>query len=158
MEKLTAKDIMNREVLTVNTELSIQGLAEFLFHNSISGAPVISQNGKLIGAVSVTDIIRHETLPEKSPQFNSRHDYYVHTAENRFSHQDLDALHFTAEAPVTVQDIMTPQILEVGEQDTVQQVAETMIKNRIHRVFVTREEKPIGIISTVDMMKVIRDM
>jgi signal-transduction protein with cAMP-binding, CBS, and nucleotidyltransferase domain len=37
-------------------------------------------------------------------------------------------------------------------------VAETMIKNRIHRVFVTREEKPIGIISTVDMMKVIRDM
>ena len=65
MEKLTAKDIMNREVLTVNAELSLQGLAEFLFHNSISGAPVISKNGKLIGAVSVTDIIRHETLPEK---------------------------------------------------------------------------------------------
>ncbi len=158
MEKLTAKDIMSREVLTVNAELSLQGLAEFLFHNSISGAPVTSQNGKLIGAVSITDIIRNDTLPEKGPQFNSQHDYYVHTAENRFSHQDLDALHFTTEAPVTVQDIMTPRILEVREQDTVQQVAKTMIKNRIHRVFVTREEKPIGIISTVDMLRIIRDI
>lgn len=158
MEKLTAKDIMSREVLSVNAELSLQGLAEFLFHNSISGAPVTSKDGKLIGAVSVTDIIRHETVPEKGPQFNSRHDYYVLTAENRFSHQDLDALHFTTEAPVTVQDIMTPRILEVGEQDTVQQVAKTMIKNRIHRVFVTHEEKPIGIISTVDMLRIIRDM
>ena len=158
MEKLTAKDIMNREVLTVNTELSIQGLAEFLFHNSISGAPVTSKNGKLIGAVSITDIIRHETLLEKGLQSNGRHDFYFHTVENRFSHQDLDSLHLGDESLVTVKDIMTPKILEVGEKDTMQQVANTMINNRIHRVVVTHEKKPIGIISTTDMLKVIRDM
>ncbi len=158
MEKLTAKDIMNREVLTVNAELSLQGLAEFLLQNSISGAPVTSKNGKLIGVVSLTDIIRHETLLEKGLQFNNRNDYYGHTVEERFSQQDLTSLHFSDEPLVTVQDIMTPKILEVGEKDTVQQVADTMIKNRIHRVFVTREGKPIGIISTADMLRVIRDM
>jgi predicted transcriptional regulator len=158
MENLTAKDIMNRKVLTVNTELSLQGLTEFLLQNSISGAPVTSRDGKLIGVVSVTDIIRHETVLEKGIQFNSRHDYYVHTVEDRFSHQDLSSLHFGDEPLVTVQDIMTPTILEVGEKDTVQQVADTMIRNRIHRVFVTHEKKPIGIISTGDMLKVIRDM
>lgn len=141
MEKLTTKDIMNREVLTVNTDLSLQGLAEFLFRNSISGAPVTSGDGKLIGVVSITDIIRHETLPEKGLQFNSRHDFYFHTVENRFSHQDLDSLHLGDESLVTVEDIMTPTILEVGENDSVQQVADTMIKNRIHRVVVTREKK-----------------
>ena len=158
MKKLTAKDIMNREILTVNSELSLQGLAEFLFQKSISGAPVTSRNGKLIGVVYITDIIRHETLLEKGLQFNSRHDFYFHTVENRFSHQDLDSLHLGDESLVTVKDIMTPTILEVGERDTVQQVAHTMIKNRIHRVVVTHEKKPVGIISTADMLKVIRDM
>jgi CBS domain-containing protein len=158
MENRTAKEIMNREVLTVNAELSLQGLAEFLLQNSISGAPVTSGNGKLVGVVSITDIIRHETLPEKGLQFNSRHDFYFHRVENRFSHQDLDSLHLGDESLVTVKDIMTPTILEVEEEDTVQQVADTMIKNRIHRVIVTHEKKPIGIISTADMMKVIRDM
>ncbi len=158
MEKRTAKDVMNRDVLTVNADLSIQGLADFLFQNSISGAPVVSANGKLVGAVSVTDILRHETVPEKGVQFNNRHDYYVHKADDRFSHQDLDGLHFTDEAPVTVEDIMASRILVVGENEPVQQVADTMIRNRIHRVFVTRNDKPIGIISTADMLKVIRDM
>ncbi|EFK06074.1 CBS domain protein [delta proteobacterium NaphS2] len=158
MENLTAKDIMNKDVLAVNSELSIQGLADFLFQNAISGAPVISNDGKLIGAVSITDILRRETVPEKGVQFNPRRDYYVHTTDDRFSHQDIDALHFTDEAPATVGDIMTSRMLVVGENDTVQQVADTMIRNRIHRVFVTRDEKPIGIISTADMLKVIRDM
>jgi signal-transduction protein with cAMP-binding, CBS, and nucleotidyltransferase domain len=40
----------------------------------------------------------------------------------------------------------------------VQQVADMMIKNRIHRVFVTRQEKVVGIISTPDILKIIRDM
>jgi len=158
MENLTAKDIMNPEVLTVNSDLSIQGLADFLFQNAISGAPVISEDGKMIGAVSVTDILRHETVPEKGVQFNNHNDHYVHTTTGRFSHQDLDALHFTDGAPATVSDIMTSRILVVEENDTAQRVADTMIKNRIHRVFVTRNERPIGIISTADMLKIIRDM
>jgi CBS domain-containing protein len=158
MEKLTAKGIMNREVLTVNPELSLQGLAEFLIQNSISGAPVVSKDGKLIGVVSVTDIIRHETILEKGTQFNNGHDFYFHAVGNRFSHQDLDSLHLGDESLVTVKDIMTSTILEVGEKDTVQQVADTMVKNRIHRVFVTREKEPIGIISTADMLKIIRDL
>ena len=161
MEKLTAKDIMNPDVLTVNTELSLQGLADFFFQNAISGAPVISDDGKLIGAVSITDILRRETVPEKGVQYSpysSYPDYYVQTTDDRFSHQDLDALHFTDEASATVGDIMTSRILVVEENDTVQQVAAIMIKNRIHRVFVTRDERPIGIISTADMLKVIRDM
>jgi len=53
---------------------------------------------------------------------------------------------------------MTPMIFQVTEHTPVQEVADMMIKNRIHRVFVTRNEKVIGIISTPDMLKVIRDI
>ena len=158
MENLTAKDIMNREILTVNAELSLQGLAEFLFQNSISGAPVTSMDGKLIGVVSITDIIRQETPFEKGLPPDNRHDFYLHTVQEQFSHQDLDSLHLGDESLVMVQDIMTPAILEVRENDTVQKVADAMLKNRIHRVLVTREKEPIGIISTTDMLKVIRGL
>jgi CBS domain-containing protein len=37
-------------------------------------------------------------------------------------------------------------------------VADAMIRGRIHRVFVTRDEKLVGIITTMDMLKIIRDM
>lgn len=158
MEKLTAKDIMNKEVLTVSADLSIQGLAEFLFQNAISGAPVTGDDGKLIGAVSVTDILCHEAVPEKGIEFNTRRDFYVHTSGARFSHQDLDSLHFTDEASAVVKDIMTPRILVVSENDTIQKIADIMIRNRVHRVFVTRDDKPIGIISTADLLRIIRDM
>jgi CBS domain-containing protein len=53
---------------------------------------------------------------------------------------------------------MTPTIFRVDEDETVQRVADTMIRGHIHRVFVTQEEKVIGIISAADMLEVIRDM
>jgi len=53
---------------------------------------------------------------------------------------------------------MTPMIFEVTEDARVQDVAETMLKGNIHRVFVTRDKKLTGIVTTLDMMQVIRDM
>ena len=59
---------------------------------------------------------------------------------------------------VTVRDIMTPVIYKVSEDTLVPEVADTMIKNRIHRVFVTHEEQLVGIIATPEMLQVVRDL
>ena len=158
MRDLTAKDVMIQEVLEVRAEWSLQRLVEFLVENSISGAPVTTEDGKLVGVVSLTDIIRHDTLLEKGSQSYGTHEYYLHTLESQFAPQEIDSLHFGNEPLMTVRDIMTPTIFKVNENATVQQVADTMIRGRIHRVFVTQEEKVVGIISAADMLRVIRDM
>jgi predicted transcriptional regulator len=158
MRDLTAKDVMIQEVLEVRAEWSLQRLVEFLVENSISGAPVTTENGKLVGVVSLTDIIRHDTLLEKGSQSYGTHEYYLHTLESQFAPQEIDSLHFGNEPLMTVRDIMTPTIFRVNENATVQQVADTMIRGRIHRVFVTQEEKVVGIISAADMLRVIRDI
>ena len=158
MGDLTAKDVMIQEVLEVRAEWSLQRLVEFLVENSISGAPVTTENGKLVGVVSLTDIIRHDTLLEKGSQSYGTHEYYLHTLESQFAPQEIDSLHFGNEPLMTVRDIMAPTIFRVDENATVQQVADTMIRGRIHRVFVTQEEKVVGIISAADMLRVIRDM
>ena len=156
MRGLTAKQVMTSEVLAVEADWSIERLSEFLIVNSISGSPVQSREGNLVGVVSLTDIVQHETQHEKDPQWP--HDYYLHTLERQCAREEVASFRIEAEPLKTVRGIMTPMIFQVTEDTPVQQVADMMIKNRIHRVFVTREEKVVGIISTPDMLKVIRDM
>ena len=158
MGRLTAKDVMTQEVLEAKADWSLQRLIEFLVENSISGAPVTTEDEKLVGVVSLTDIIRHDTLLEKGSQTYGTHEYYIHTLESHFTPQEIDSLHFANEHLLTVSDIMTPMIFRVNENTPVQQVADIMIKSRIHRVFVTKEERVVGIISAADMLRVIRDM
>ena len=59
---------------------------------------------------------------------------------------------------MTVQDIMTPTVFSVDEEAALQHVADAMIRGRIHRVFVTRQKKLVGIITALDMLKIIRDL
>lgn len=158
MNQLTAKDIMIPDVLEAKEGWSLRRLVEFMAENSISGAPVVSDDGKLIGVVSLTDILRHDTLPEKFTEPRGQHDYYLSTLEHPFAPQEIASFQLETEPLVTVRDIMTPRIFKVSEDSTVQEVSDTMIKGHIHRVFVTREEKVVGIISAVDMLRIIRDM
>ena len=158
MKTLTAKDIMTADVLEVRADWSLSRLAEFLFENSISGAPVISEDGILTGVVTSTDIIANDTIPESDPESYGPHEYYLHSLEHRYAKVEVASLTVHGEPLTTVGDIMTPMVFKVSEDTRVQDIAGTMIKNRIHRIFVTREEKMVGIISSADMLMVIRDM
>ena len=158
MKEIWARDIMNEDVLTVKRDWSVEQLADFLIEKSISGAPVISDDGKLTGVVSLTDIVRYNTLPIREIQSSDAHEYYSNLLEYKYSRKEISSFRIESELPVTVNDIMTPIIFDVNEDTKIQQVADSMIKGRIHRVFVTRDGKLAGIITTLDMLKVIRDL
>jgi CBS domain-containing protein len=55
--KMTAKDIMTRDVVTASPETSAKDLAKLLIRNQISGAPVVDAKGRLVGVVTETDIL-----------------------------------------------------------------------------------------------------
>jgi CBS domain-containing protein len=158
MKALRAKDIMTRDVLLARADWSVHRLAEFLAENSISGAPVASEDGKLIGVVSSTDIVIHDTLPLKEMGSNEPHEYYLQASKGRRGSDRFASAQIAGEPLVTVRDIMTPVIYKVSEDTLVPEVADTMIKNRIHRVFVTHEDQLVGIIATPEMLQVVRDL
>ena len=54
---MIARDIMTRKVYTIFPEASVQEVAQLLSRKSISGAPVIDKDGKIIGIVTEADII-----------------------------------------------------------------------------------------------------
>ncbi|RLB98449.1 MAG: hypothetical protein DRH90_21895, partial [Deltaproteobacteria bacterium] len=142
MKNLTAKHVMNPDVLVAESNWSVNHLAEFFMENCISGAPVQSNAGILIGVVSLTDIVNHEI--QTAGGWQGPHDYYLHVLERQYVNRENVAFQIEAEPDVMVRDIMTPTIFQVSENTTVQRVADVMIKNHIHRVFVTNKDKIVG--------------
>lgn len=54
---MNASEIMTRKVLTTNSEASVQEVARLLSRERISGAPVVTAEGVLIGIVTEADLI-----------------------------------------------------------------------------------------------------
>jgi CBS domain-containing protein len=157
MVNLTARDIMNQDVLSVGMDWSVDQLADFLIENSISGAPVISEDGKLAGVVSLTDIVRYRSMPATDNKESDTHEYYIHTSELNYSNEEIESFHLDAESLISVRDIMTPRIFTVSEKTKIRDIADVMIRGNIHRVLVTRDETLTGIITTMDLLRIIRD-
>jgi len=156
MKGLTAKHVMNSKVLVAEPDWSINRLAEFFMENCISGAPVQTSNGPLMGVVSLTDVVHNKTQAEKDREWP--HDYYLHALERKYAREEFAGFQIETESFTTVRDIMTTTIFKVTEDTPVQQVADMMIRNHIHRVVVLGDEKVAGIISTPEMLKIVRDM
>jgi predicted transcriptional regulator len=157
MVNLTARDIMNQDVLSVGMDWSVDQLADFLVENSISGAPVISEDGKLVGVVSLTDIVRYRRMPATDSKDDDTHEYYIHTTDLNYSNEEIESLHLDAESLISVRDIMTSRTFNVNEDTKIRDVADAMIRGNIHRVLVTRNHTLVGIITSMDMLRVIRD-
>jgi len=154
---ITVGDVMQRDVLAVGTDWSLEQLADFLVDNGISGAPVTTADDRLAGVVSLTDIVRQNRLQDESTDREDTHDVYLFDLDRRMSRDELREMHIQFESAVQVRDIMTPAIISASEDTSVQEVADTMLRGRIHRVFVTRDGRLTGIVTALDMLKVIRD-
>jgi predicted transcriptional regulator len=148
------KDLMNPDIMTVTDEMTTEELARYLVEREISGAPVVDSQGHLIGVVSMTDIGRN--LAEPSDLTSSR--------GSSFYRDDVDlnledlGQRYVEERPVTVRDVMTPAIHQVSVTASVAEVARIMVEQHIHRLVVTQGKEPVGIITSMDLLKMIADL
>ena len=157
MNELTAKDVMTAEVLAVREDWPLERLAEFFVEHAISGAPVLSDDDGLVGVVSLTDIARHDSLPEREAPSNRPPAYFYHGGlDQHYAWEDIDSFRLNETSEVTVRDIMTPTVFRVDADDPVQHIADTMIRGHIHRVLVTHGNAVIGIITAFDLLRVIQ--
>jgi CBS domain-containing protein len=156
---MTIADVMRREVLAADADWSLETLADFLIDNSISGAPVTTDDDELVGVVSLTDIVRQGQVHENSTPAGP-HDVYLYELEleSHIGREELRVFHTREDSPVRVRDIMTPMIFSVTRDTRLQEVADTMLKGGIHRVFITDGTRLTGIATTLDLMQVLRDI
>lgn len=150
---ITAKDIMTPHVKSVPETWTMQKFAAFLSDNNISGSPVADKDGNLIGIATLKDIADFH-LNSVSTNYDAQLSDDERQEARRLRMMIFEGM---AKLPVEVSDIMTPIIFSVDESSSIKQVAELMMQEHLHRVFVKNKNILTGIITTYDLLRVIAE-
>src|ERR1051325_2565254 len=118
--------------------MSLREAIAMLADSHFGGVPVI-QGSRVVGVFSATDVLAYITdLNEGRPSDSLR--------PSRTSLED-----------VTVAELMTRDLKSLAPNCTVEQAADFMRLNQIHRVLVIDEGKLVGIITTTDVAKAVAE-
>ena len=73
------------------------------------------------------------------------------------SHIDIIAHYGEDLTAIQAQDVMTSKVINISEDATVEEAAKKLLESNIHRLLVVNEEgRPVGILSTTDIIREIR--
>ena len=142
---LIAADVMSTRLVTVPEEMSLAGAARLLSGARVSGAPVVDAEGRCIGVLSAGDFVSWAEKGEGSAkQLQERCD----CAYSAWQVLDADTL-----PRDSVASYMTADPVMTAPSTPIDEMARMMVDAHIHRVVVVDEdERPIGIVSSTDIL------
>lgn len=147
---LRVKNLMNRDVVKVHPENTIDYLERVLAEHDISGVPVVDDDGRAIGIVSQTDIVRliYKQLDrERLGGFYKAPGGYV----------PVDAMADDLRKK-KVSDVMERRIHSVWPDDDIARAAGMMRRLGIRRLLVLDEGRVVGILTTSDLIRVLENV
>ena len=149
MSPLTAKDIMTQDVKTVSSEATLHEVAELFVEHHIGGAPVVDPaTGELVGIVTEADLMnekkRHAAIP-RTALFG-----FALVAEERWRAAYDEGFALRA------QDVMTRGVVTAAEDTPLAELSDLMVRRRINRVPVVRENRVVGIVTRGDVLRGLR--
>jgi acetoin utilization protein AcuB len=128
---LTVRDVMTTDVVTLTPEATLRDAMEALSTNHLSGVPVVVGE-RVVGVISMSDILSfivEDTSTNVARMFD-RH---------------------------TVADLMTYEVFSVAPAISIRSAADVMRKRGIHRVLVMDEGRLAGIVSALDIARVVSE-
>lgn len=115
------KDLMQTEVLTILESTTVNEALDVMTQARVHGVPVLDASGGLTGLISLTDVLFGGMTRST----------------------DDDSL--------KVAEIMTSPAVTVGEEADVRDVCQLMADIGLHRIPVTRENRVVGLVSSIDI-------
>lgn len=139
---------MSRPVRRLTSRTPVRDAAEFLSRHGISGAPVEDEHGRWLGVFSMADLARAVAARFAVPRAERSLEAREPVPSGLPS--ELDSL-----ATVPVVELMTPGLVTVFPDSTLDEVLRSMLAFKVHRVFVIDAESGSleGVVSTVDVMR-----
>lgn len=129
--------------------MTVRQLARIFEENDISSAPVIDNEGHVIGIASKSDLIRR--CAQGTADIAPRQLFEIIFERHREQHDHDEEL--MLEPPVCVEDVMTHDPVSVTPNTPVDDVARLMADKRIHRVVVVDDDRfLVGIITSLDLL------
>ncbi len=141
---MKAQDIMTRDVTTVRPDTSVRDIAALMVEKHISGVPVLTDNGKIIGMVSQSDLLhRAEVGTER------KHKWWFRA----FADSNAMAREYAKAHGLKAHDIMSRYVVSVRDDAELRDVADILDNHRIKRVPVVQEGRLVGIITRGDLVR-----
>jgi len=141
---MKASEVMTRDVLTVGPQTAVAEAIRLMLDNSVSGLPVLADNGKVVGILTEGDLLRRsETGTERHrPRWleilmgpGRMAGEYIRTHGRR------------------VEEIMTTDLISVAPDTPLDEVVSLMERRRIKRVPVLDDDALLGIVSRADLLR-----
>ncbi len=144
---MKAKEIMTKDVITVRRDTTVRDLALLFAENRISSVPVLDEEGLLVGIVSESDLIEQDKNLH-IPTVVSIFDWVIYLESDKRFEKELQKM-----TGQTAGDIMSGEVLSVGPEAPVSEVADIMTSRKVQAVPVVEGRRVLGIIGRIDMVK-----
>jgi CBS domain-containing protein len=128
---------------------------QLFVEEEIHGAPVISDDGRVMGVISSADLIRavfetHESGGETTNYLRDVMEFSGPDWSRSLPEDFQDRL-----SELRASDYMTESLVSVAPGASVSEVARLMRENQVHRVLVIEDGGLLGIVSSFDLVGVL---
>ena len=141
---MTAADLMTTDLLTVMPDTLVADVAGIILKNRITALPVVDEERRLIGMVSEGDLIRSA---------ESRRDVHRSWWLTLLTTSTTDLKDVLGQGERKVDEVMSRDVLLVSEGDHLPKLVAMLSKRRIKRLPVVRDDRLVGIVSRIDILR-----
>ena len=150
---MKVEDVMTREVVTLDAKDSIKDAVNKFAQNGISGAPVVDDEGNLMGILSETDILnaiktKCKKLQMVYPSLSLVSVGFVESIDNK---KVADAFQEIGSSPVT--SIMKKDVITIKGDVELGEAIQLMREKKVNRIPVLKGKMVCGIITRCDIIR-----
>lgn len=143
---MQARNVMVTPVVTVKPSATVQEVAARFLESKISAAPVVDDNGKLVGIVSEGDLLhRVEADTERRRSWLLR----------AFTEADTLAAEYVKSHGRRVSDVMTRTVITAAPETPLHEIATLLEKNAIKRVPILENGQLVGVVSRANLLQAV---
>ena len=146
---MRAHQIMNCHVISVGPDTPIVDAANIMLREHISGLPVVTTEGRLVGILSEGDFLRRSEIGTQ-------------TKRNRWLQLIVgpgkSATDFVHERGRKVGEVMTADPVTVSEDASLEAVVRLMEKHHVKRLPVIKSDKMVGIVTRSNLLQAVASL
>lgn len=155
ISSLAALDVMHQPVVCAEPADKVKRLEHRLVESGITGMPVV-ENGRLVGIVSRSDFARVPVLLEALDAYAAEQMKEIGISGSCSSDASKESARWHGSLEeLQVRDIMARQVVSCDAQTPVPKIAAEMCRHHVHRIVVLENDRPVGIISSLDLVKLL---
>lgn len=155
---MSIQNVMTREVIMLSAKDKIRVAWMKLMEHDVSGAPVVDDDGLVVGILSMSDIngsILERFLKAKALREATMPDADEATKEREETKELSLAMRAVTDSPVSSLLPMNQKVSSLGPLDSLERAIKMMADGNINRLPVVKEGRAVGIISRQDVILIL---